>query len=186
MKVFVKFNIPTVCSLFLGEKLEDLVSDFHSVSLNEIVIDEAIDSKRLKAIKEKLGSYGIEIIEDHKMVLVERIKEVINQMNFADNTSSSLKNSAYLSEKLNLSYGYLSNVFSEITHISIEDFIILQKVERAKELIIQNELNFTEIAFLLNYSSLSHFSIQFKNSTGVSPSSFQRIIRKRRQTMQVA
>ena len=97
--------------------------------------------------------------------------------------NNNYKSSVFLAEKLNHSYGYLSNVFSEVTYSSIENFIILQKIERAKQLIIINEMSLTEIAFLLNYSSVAHLSTQFKNTTGITPSAFQRIIKKRRENL---
>lgn len=185
MKVFIKFNIAKVCSLFLKEKLENLDLDFQTLALGEIEIDETIDSNKLKSVKEKLLPVGIEFIENQKGILVEKIKDAIFQMVFTDNPYSNLKSSAYLADKLSLGYGYLSNIFSEVTYTTIENFIIMQRIERAKQLIIPRELNLTEIAFLLNYSSLSHFSIQFKNSTGLTPSSFQRIIEKRRANLQL-
>lgn len=92
-----------------------------------------------------------------------------------------VKASVYLSEKLSHSYGYLSNLFSEITYSSIENYIMLQKIERAKNLIIKDSLTLTEVAYKLNYSSVAHLSTQFKNITGITPSQFQRIISKRRE-----
>jgi AraC-like DNA-binding protein len=95
------------------------------------------------------------------------------------------KISDYLSEKLHYSYGHLSNVFVEVTYTSIENFIIFQKISRAKELIITNEFTVTEIAYRLNYSSIAHFCNQFKNETGITPTTFQRIINKRRNSEEV-
>jgi AraC-like DNA-binding protein len=92
----------------------------------------------------------------------------------------SVKSSVYLTEKLSLSYGYLSNLFSEVTYTSIENFIMIQKIELAKNLILNNQLTLTEIAYKLNYSSVAHLSTQFKKITGITPSAFQRIIAKRR------
>ena len=86
-----------------------------------------------------------------------------------------------MSEKLNHSYGYIFNIFSEVTYTSVENYIIIQKIERVKQLLLINELTLTEIAYQLNYSSVSHLSTQFKNSTGLTPSAFQRIINKRSQ-----
>jgi len=102
-------------------------------------------------------------------------------MVYDDNTTINIKSSVYLAEKLSHSYGYLSNLFSEITFTSIENFIIMQKIEYTKQLIIKNQLSLTEIAFHLNYSSVAHLSTQFKNTTGITPSAFQRIIKKRRE-----
>ena len=128
-----------------------------------------------------LDCYGIEVVESHKSVLVQKIKDAIIQMIYIEEQLPTSKISDYLAEKLLHSYGYLANLFSEVTFTSIENFIILQKIERAKHFISTNELTFTEISFRLNYSSLAHFSTQFKNTTGLTPSTFQRIIKKRRQ-----
>ncbi|MGG7037092.1 MAG: helix-turn-helix domain-containing protein [Flavobacterium sp.] len=185
MKVFIKFDINTICSLFLKQKLEELGVHFHSIVSGEIEINEAIDSNKLKLIKEELQPFGFEIIENQKNVLVQKIRDAIHEMIFMDNHNSNLKSSVYLSEKLKHGYGYLSNIFSDTAYTSIENFIILQKIERTKQLLVLNELNLTEIAFLLNYSSLSHLSLQFKNITGITPSSFQRIMQKRRANLNI-
>lgn len=180
MRMFIKFDINTICSLFLKKKLEELNLNFRAISLGEIELNENIDVNKLKFIKEELKTYGFEVIENQKNILVQKLKDAITEMVFMDNPNSNLKSSVYLSEKLNHSYGYLANLFSEVTHTSIENFIILQKTERVKQLMIINELSLTEIAFLLNYSSVSHLSTQFKNITGITPSLFQRIIQKRK------
>ena len=101
-------------------------------------------------------------------------------MVFNEDVVINVKSSVYLADTLEHSYGYLSNLFSEVTYTSIENFIILQKIEFAKQLIIKQEFSLTEIAFRLNYSSVAHLSTQFKNTTGITPSAFQRIIAKRR------
>jgi len=102
-------------------------------------------------------------------------------MVYNSDTEVQVKSSVYLSEKLGHSYGYLSNLFSEVTYTSVENFIILQKIEYTKQLIINENKSLTEIAFQLNYSSVEHLSTQFKNTTGITPSAFQRIIAKRRE-----
>jgi AraC-like DNA-binding protein len=98
----------------------------------------------------------------------------------AEEGEINVKSSVYLADKLEHSYGYLSNLFSEVTYTSIENFIIIQKIEYAKRLIIKSDMTLTEIAFKLSYSSVAHLSTQFKNTTGITPSAFQRIIEKRR------
>jgi AraC-like DNA-binding protein len=105
-------------------------------------------------------------------------------MVFNQNTEVNVKTSVYLADKLGFSYGFLSNFFSEVTYTSIKNFINLQKIEYAKQLIINEELSLTEIAFKLNYSSVAHLSAQFKNTTGITPTAFQRIITKRRELNQ--
>ncbi|MGL6126435.1 helix-turn-helix domain-containing protein, partial [Chryseobacterium artocarpi] len=111
--------------------------------------------------------------------LVQKIKDAIVELVFSDEIIP-VKASIYISEKLNHSYGYLSNLFSEVAFTSIENFIILQKIEHAKALIIRNKQSLTEIAHKLNYSSVAHLSTQFKNTTGITPSQFQKIVGKRR------
>ena len=182
MKLYVKFDINTICSLFLKEKLDELQIDFTQLSFGEIEITQAFDSQEVEHLKSKLQPLGLEIVENQKSVLVQKIKDAITEMIYMNDNDQNLKSSVYLAEKLNHSYGYLSNVFSEVTYSSIENFIILQKIERAKQLLLLNEMSLTEIAFLLNYSSVAHLSTQFKNTTGLTPSAFQRIIKKRRES----
>ncbi|PWB23465.1 helix-turn-helix domain-containing protein [Flavobacterium sp. HTF] len=182
MKLFIKFDINTICSLFLKEKLEEQKINFTTLGFGEIELDENLDVEGLESLKSKLGPFGFEVVENQKSVLVQKIKDAIIELVYMDDNNN-FKSSVFLAEKLNHSYGYLSNVFSEVTYSSIENFIILQKIERAKQLMLVNEMSLTEIAFLLNYSSVAHLSTQFKNTTGITPSAFQRIIKKRRENL---
>ena len=111
---------------------------------------------------------------------VQKIKDAIVEMVYEKDKLPVTTTSIYLADKLNLSYGYLSNIFSEYTYTSIENYIIIQKIERAKKLIIDEEFNLTEISYKLNYSSLAHLSSQFKKITGLTPSVFKRIVNKRK------
>lgn len=182
MKLFIKFDINTICSLYLKQNLEQQNINFTTLGFGEIDIDDNLDVDALETLKNNLSPYGFEIVENQKSVLVQKIKDAIIDLVFTEDNNN-FKSSVFLAEKLNHSYGYLSNVFSEVTYSSIENFIILQKIERAKQLMIVNEMSLTEIAFLLNYSSVAHLSTQFKNTTGITPSAFQRIIRKRRENL---
>ncbi|MDR6761642.1 AraC-like DNA-binding protein [Flavobacterium sp. 2755] len=182
MKLFIKFDINTICSLYLKQNLEEQNINFTSLGFGEIEIDDNLDADALETLKNNLTPHGFEVVENQKSVLVQKIKDAIIELVFMED-SNNYKSSVFLAEKLNHSYGYLSNVFSEVTYSSIENFIILQKIERAKQLIIINEMSLTEIAFLLNYSSVAHLSTQFKNTTGITPSAFQRIIKKRRENL---
>lgn len=182
MKLFIKFDINTICSLFLKHNLDQHNVNFTTLGFGEIEINDNLDADALESLKNKLTPCGFEIVENQKSVLVQKIKDAIIELVFMEDNNN-YKSSVFLAEKLNHSYGYLSNVFSEVTYSSIENFIILQKIERAKQLIIINEMSLTEIAFLLNYSSVAHLSTQFKNTTGITPSAFQRIIKKRRENL---
>jgi AraC-like DNA-binding protein len=152
------------------------------ISFWEVELKDNISNDLLNELSSGLNNYGIEIVESHKSILVQKIKDAIIEMVFMEEKLPTSKTSSYLADKLNHRYGYISNLFSEVTYTSIENFIILQKIERAKQLLITNELTITEIAWKLNYSSVAHLSNQFKNVTGLTPSMFQRIINKRRTT----
>lgn len=181
MKVFVKFDLNAACKKILEEKLDECLIKFRTLGFGEVEFLENVSDEKLELFTESIRPYGMEIVENQKTVLIQKIKDTIVDMVFNEDTNVSVKSSVYLSEKLNHSYGYLSNLFSELTYTSIENFIILQKIEYTKQLIINNQLSLTEIAFKLNYSSVAHLSSQFKNTTGITPSTFQRIIKKRRE-----
>ena len=181
MKVFIKFDFNNICNKILEEKLENAQIKYRILGFGEVEFLNNVSEEQLKKFSESLVPYGIEIVENQKTILVQKIKDIIIEMVFNDEVNVNVKSSVFLAEKLNHSYGYLSNLFSECTYTSIEHFIILQKIEHTKLLIINGELSLTEIAFKLNYSSVAHLSSQFKNTTGITPSAFQRIIKKRRE-----
>jgi AraC-like DNA-binding protein len=181
MKVFIKFDFNSICKKVLEEKLEEHQIKHKVLGFGEIEFLEKLSSERLKEFSNSINSYGIEIVENQKSILIQKIKDTIIDMVFNEETTINIKSSAYIAEKIGHSYGYLSNLFSEITYTSIENFIIIQKIEYTKQLINSNQLSLTEIAFKLNYSSVAHLSSQFKNTTGITPSAFQRIIKKRRE-----
>lgn len=181
MKIFLKFDFTRFCSRVIDEKLIELGIKYKMQNFGEIEFLEKTPSDKLKAFDTILNEYGIEKIENQKVILVQKIKDTLIDMVWNANETINVKSSVYLSEKLGHSYGYLSNLFSEVTYTSIENFIILQRIEYAKSLMINTELSLTEIAFQLQYSSVAHLSTQFKNTTGITPTKFQRIITKRRE-----
>lgn len=179
MKMYVKFDFNTLCKKILDEKLREHGLKYRLLNFGEVEFYESLTKEQHSNFKRNLEDYGIEIIENQKAALVQKIKDAILELVSSEETVS-VKASVYISEKLNHSYGYLSNLFSEITHTSIENYLIIQKIEFAKELIISGKMSFTEIAYRLNYSSVAHLSTQFKNTTGMTPSQFQKIIMLRR------
>ncbi|REC48484.1 helix-turn-helix domain-containing protein [Chryseobacterium pennipullorum] len=179
MKMYVKFDFNALCKKVLDEKLKEHGLKYRLLNFGEVEFYEPLTQEQNTLFKKNLGEYGIEIIESQKTALVQKIKDAIVELVFCDEIIP-VKASIYISEKLNHSYGYLSNLFSEVAFTSIENFIILQKIEHAKALIIRNKQSLTEIAHKLNYSSVAHLSTQFKNTTGITPSQFQKIIGKRR------
>ena len=179
MNLYLKYDTYLACKTILQEQFEKFQLRYTLKSYWEVEIKEALARSTLNELNSSLNNYGIEIVGSHKSILVQKIKDAIIEMVYMEDKLPTSKTSSYLADKLNHSYGYISRVFSEVTYTSIENFIILQKIERAKELLINNELTLTEIAWKLNYSSVAHLSNQFKNATGITPSMFQRIINKR-------
>lgn len=179
MKLQIKYDINTACKVLLQEHLDKLDIPFEMTGLGEIEIKRSVPPETYKELETALQRYGIEIIDNPKNAFIQKIKNTIVEMIYLEDKQQLTKVSVYLSDKLNHSYGYLSSLFSEVTHTSIENFIILQKIERAKQLIIEDRLTLTEMAWQLNYSSVAHLSNQFKKTTGLTPTAFQRIIKKR-------
>ncbi len=184
MKLYLKFDSNTALKKIMEEQLDKLQVKYEYVGFAEIEIDDTISIAGLSELSTAINNYGIEIIENQKSILVQKIKDTIIEMVHMEEKLPT-SNSAYISERLKLRYDYISSIFSEVTYTSIENFILLQKTERAKQLIIMNELTFSEIAYILNYSSAAHFSSQFKGITGITPTAFQRIINERRKKIQL-
>jgi AraC-like DNA-binding protein len=180
MKIYFKFDSNRAFKKIIQEQLDQLQFKFTLTGMNELEIDDSIPGESISHLGTILREYGIEIIETQKSILVQKIKDTIIEMVNSDEKLPT-SNSTYLTEKLKLRYGYLSNLFTEVTYTSIENYILIQKTERAKQLISTNEYTFTEIAYMLNYSSVAYFSNQFKSITGITPSVFQRIINKKRE-----
>ena len=179
MKIYVSFDFNITRNAILKEQLDKLGVSYIINSTNEVTINEELTHEQELELASSLQKYGVEIIDNQKTELVQRIKDAINEM-LVDDEANLYKVSSYLADKLNYSYAYLSNLFSESTYTSIENFVILKKVDCAKELLINTDLTLTEIAFRLNYSSVAHLSAQFKKATGLTPSGFQKIIKKRK------
>jgi AraC-like DNA-binding protein len=180
MDLYIKYDIPVTCKKVLQELLDKFELDYSMKSFWEVELHENLSESRLNELTSILNNFGIGIVESHKSILVQKIKDAITEMIYMEEKLPISKTSSWLADKVKHRYGYISNLFSEVTYSSIENFIILQKIERAKQLLITNEFTITEIAWKLNYSSVAHLSNQFKNVTGLTPSTFQRIINKRR------
>lgn len=153
---------------------------FIVVDLGEVEIMEDISPLQREALKADLLSIGFELMDDKRGILIERIKNVIIEMIHHADELPKINFSNYLSEKLSHDYTYMANLFSEVQGTTIEQFIISHKVERIKELILYGELNITEIAWKMNYSSVAHLSNQFKKVTGLTPTHFKQLKDKRR------
>jgi YesN/AraC family two-component response regulator len=161
--------------MYVKEELKQLGLHFVVVDLGEVDLMEELTIEQKSILSERLLLSGLELMDDKKAILIERIKNTIITMVY--NTDELLKTnfSVYLSEKLNYDYTYLSNIFSEVQGTTIAQFVILHKIERIKELIIYDELSISEIAWKMNYSSVAHLSNQFKKMTGLTPSTFKNL-----------
>ena len=168
------------CKMAVKEELKKLGLHFIVVDLGEVEIMETISADQREKLKISLIDSGLELMDDKRAVLIEKIKNTIIEMIHHSDEMIKTNFSDYLSEKLNHDYTYLANLFSEVQGTTIEHFIINHKIERIKELIIYDELNITEIAWKMNYSSVAHLSNQFKKVTGLSPSHFKQLKDKKR------
>ena len=168
------------CKIAVKEELKKMGLHFIVVELGEVEVMENINFEQRESLKAALQLSGLELMDDRRSVLIEKIKTVIIEMIHHTEEVIKINFSYYLSEKLKLDYTYLANLFSEVQGTTIEQFIIAHKIERVKELIIYGELNITEIAWKMNYSSVAHLSNQFKKVTGLSPSHFKKLKDKRR------
>ena len=166
------------------DELKKLGLHFIVVDLGVVEIMENISMAQRQILKVGLLDSGLELMDDKKAMLIEKIKNVIIEMVHHLTEPININFSDYLSQKLDHDYTYLSNLFSEVQGTTIEQFIISHKTERIKELIIYGELNITEIAWKMNYSSVAHLSSQFKKSTGLSPSHFKKLKDKRRNPLE--
>lgn len=184
MKLFIKHMVSSRCKMVVKEELNKMGLFFVIVEIGEVNLMEEITPEQQEEFRVALLKYGLELMEDKKSVLIEKIKNIIIDMVHYKEEVIKIKFSDYLSEKLNHDYTYLSNLFSEVQGITIEQFIIAHKVERIKEMLIYDELNISEIAWKLNYSSVAHLSNQFKKVTGLSPSHFKKLKEKRRRPIE--
>jgi AraC-like DNA-binding protein len=168
------------CKMAVKEELKKLGLHYIVVDLGEVDIMENISMEKRALLKVNLLHSGLELMDDKKAMLIEKIKTIIIEMVHHSNEIIKVNFSDYLSEKMNHDYTYLSNLFSEVQGTTIEQYIISHKIERIKELIIYGEHNITEIAWKMGYSSVAHLSSQFKKVTGLTPSHFKQLKDKRR------
>ncbi|MDI9320800.1 MAG: AraC family transcriptional regulator [Phycisphaerales bacterium] len=184
MKLYIKYMVSIRCKLLVKAELDKIGLHHCNVDLGVIETTELISDEQKESFRAALLLVGLELMEDKKAVLIERIKNVIVEMVHYSDEFPRVRNSEYIASHLNHDYTYLANLFSEATGITIEHFIIQHKIERVKELLIYDELNLTEISYLLNYSSVAHLSTQFKKTTGLTPTFFKHLKDKRRQMLE--
>lgn len=170
--------------MMVRDELKKLGMEYKDLDLGVVEITGDLSPSQRQLLKENLFKSGLELLDDKKSILIERIKNIIIEMVHYSEEIPKVNFSDYLSGKLNYDYTYLSNIFSEVKGITIQQFIIYNKIERVKELLLYNELNLTEIAYKLQYSSVAHLSNQFKKVTGLSPSFFRKLKQKRSENLE--
>lgn len=184
MKLYIKYMVSLRCKMIVKEELRKLGIKFVVLDLGMVEILEYVSPEQMELLRAGLLRAGLELLGDKKSILIEKIKNIIIEMIHYSEELPKTNFSDYISEKLGYDYTYLSNVFTEVKGMTIQHFIILNKIERAKELLLYNEMNLTEISYALHYSSVAHLSNQFKKITGLSPTFFRKLKLKRSTTLE--
>lgn len=170
--------------MVVKDELTKLGLQYTTVDLGEAEILENMTPAQHDQFRDALLRSGLELMDDKKSVLIEQVKSIIVELVHYSEEPLMIKFSEYLSQKLKHDYTYLANLFSEVQGTTIEKFLITHKIERVKELLVYDELNLTEIAYLMHYSSVAHLSTQFKKITGLTPSHFKQLRNKRRNMLE--
>ncbi len=169
------------CKMILKEELQKLGVHAFSIEMGYVEIYEPFSDEKREALSNALLEVGLEMMDNPKSILIERISSVIIDMIYQKDSIPETNYSNYISDKLGYDYTYLANIFSEVKGITIQQFIIMNRIERVKELLIYDELNLTEISYAMHYSSVAHLSMQFKKNTGLSPSYFKKLRQMRKE-----
>jgi AraC-like DNA-binding protein len=184
MKLYIKYMVSLRCKLMVKEELKKLGLHYVILELGMVEILEDITEEQRAQLKKNLEKSGLELLDDKKSILIERIKNVIIELIHYSDDLPKVNDSDYISEKVGYDYTYLSNIFSEVKGITIQHFIIMHKIEKVKELLIYDELTLSEIAYRLHYSSVAHLSNQFKKITGLTPTYYKQLKDRRRKNLE--
>lgn len=179
MIIYVKYMVSERCKMLVRQELKQLGIHFIAVELGTLEVPEALDKEKMEILKNKLLLSGLLILDDKKSILIEKIKNYITELIHYTDKLPQKNYSDLISEKLGYDYTYISNLFSDVKGVTVQEYIIRSKIERVKELLLYDELNLTQIADKLHYSSVSHLSRQFKKTTGLSPSYYKQLKQKR-------
>ncbi len=183
MKIYIQNMVCLRCKMVVKSELDKLGLHYGVIELGEVEVREDITSGQLTELNIALKNSGLKLMDDKKSILVEKIKTIIIEMVHYTDEQIKINLSDYLSQKLNYNYTYLANIFSEVKGTTIEQFYLSHKIEKVKELLVYGELNLTEIAWKLHYSSVAHLSNHFKKKTGLTPSQFKNLRNKNRNTL---
>jgi AraC-like DNA-binding protein len=180
MKLYIKYMVSLRCKMVVKVALEKLGLHYVILDLGTVDLMEDLTEEQRKQLHHTLLKSGLELMDDKKAMLIEKIKNIIIEMVHYTEEVPKVNYSDYISEKLGLDYTHISKIFSEVKGITIEQFIIAHKIERVKELLLYDEFNLTQISYIMNYSSVAHLSKQFKKVTGLTPSFFKQLKDKKR------
>ena len=182
--LYIKNMVCDRCIMVVRQQLDEAGLTYKNVKLGEVELTQEPNERQLKTLREKLSLLGFELLDDKRAALVEKIKSIIiDLIHRHEDVELNMKLSVLLREKLQMDYHYLTTLFSSIEGVTIEKYVILQRIERAKELLIYDELSLNEIAYKLGYSSVQHLSQQFKNITGFTPSHFKQLKENKRKPL---
>lgn len=165
-------------------ELEKLYINYSIIDLGVVEITDILSNEKRQQLKQNLLVSGLDLLDDKKSILIERVKNVIIEMIHHTDELPIINYSEYISKQLGYDYTYLANIFSEVNGLTIQHYIIINKIERAKELLLYKELSLTQIAYILGYSSVGHLSAQFKKITGLTPTFFKKIGEKKRSELE--
>lgn len=184
MRIYIKYMVSLRCKILVKQELEKLGLKHAVVELGTVEILSSFSNEQRELLRANLLQSGLELLDDKKSILVDRIKNVIIEMIHHSDELPKVNYSDHISEKLGYDYTYLANTFSEVNGITIQQFIILNKIERVKELILYDELTLSEISFKLHYGSAAHMSNQFKKITGLTPSFYKKLKKQRKSNLE--
>lgn len=178
-KLYIKYMVSLRCKMMVKQELTRLGIKYMVLDLGMVELLENITEEQRIQLKTNLLRSGLELMDDKKSILIEKIKNVITELIHNSDQLPKVNYSEYISEQLGYDYTYLANTFSEVKGITIQQYIIINKIEKVKELLLYDELNLAEISFKLHYSSAAHLSNQFKRITGLTPSYYKKLRKKR-------
>ena len=179
MRLYIKYMVSSRCKTLVQAEIEKLGIQCATVDLGIIETLTDLSNEDMEVLRKNLSKSGLELLEDKKRALVVQMKDAIIELICNSDEIPNVNYSEYLSEKLGQDYTYLSGIFSEAKGITVQQFIILKKTDRVKELLAESDFSLSDIAFKLNYSSVAHLSNQFKKNTGLSPSAFREMMEQK-------
>jgi AraC family transcriptional regulator len=172
MQLYIKNMVCSRCTLVVKQELKKAGLHAAEVSLGKVVLAKQPTKKQLSGFKDQIAQVGFELLDDQKHQLIEQVKTLIIEK-VQQEIEEHFSITEFLTKKLHKDYAFISRLFSEVEAITIEQFFILQKTEKVKELLTYNQLTLSEIAWRLGYSSVAHLSAQFKKVTGLTPTNFK-------------